>query len=714
MRLKIPVVVSYKPLKYQDKYGRVNIIIDEDNSKNIYVSLLRGHNHVLRTLIIKPNLEITIKHNEWYGSNGYYLSSNMFAYIEKNKLIISKGKDIVGEYKASDILKYVFNPHERIGAIIYTDNSIFSKRKKHAIIGFSDGSYNIVESSILDIIPYADGFIIAYKEDKQIVLERIPYGIESRFNIETNSLALYRYESLLAVSHDNGSLIIDGRNMDALNNVPLKYSIPLGITDNILVLWNYRSHAIHIKRHNNHKDIIALICKSRPLLAGVLEDKILLGCSNSIIEVRNSSWRLHEASKEILGDQLVSALVIGNSLVVGTPKKIIVWGTEKYSFNTTCLLGLRGLLDKYLLTIDNNGVGIVNINKYIDSNTVIVRDTLELDKNLRLKRKIEFNKKLVISSIIPNGNKVMMKKHNSFNIIFVNNKPVIFNILYYGEYKAENHTILFDYNLEVLSAKIMHYSKTDAPTDMLNVLYKYINPLNKDILEPVIVNGKKIGYIRLRRKSKGISLIQIPMDTNIYSDSVKVGNIVVPVSKRFIKYTKLYIDDILIDLIDGKLALILKILTENPINNYEQVYVCARGFFNGCKELKLVDNNYQTISVPVTVNYFKKHINLSLYKLNKQPHNTEIIKYDSKNIMVDSNTISLITTIYKNKIYSIIDNLPANNYIIVLVNGIIEKYNVRELPLLLSYRLDDFSRRKVNIAVLQLYNETLYYNRNQL
>ncbi len=713
MNLRVPLVASYLPLNYHSKCEKLNVIIDESDNNDIYISLLCGYNHILKTLIIKPSLAIDVKCDEWRSSHRYYLSSGVFAYIDNDKLVIANKNDKVDEYKASRIIKYTFNPHERVGAIIFTDTSIFRK-KSYAIIGFNDGSYSIFESSLLDVAPYVNGFIVAYKDGKQIVLEKIPYGVESRYNIETSSLALHNYNGLVSITHDNGSLIVNGRNMEVLSNVSLRNGIPLGIANNMIVLWNPKSHTVYMREYTNNTsgEKIALICKSRPILAGVLGDKILLSCSNSVLEVKDNNWRLHEVSKKILGKQLVSTVVVGKSLVVGTLDKTIVWGAEKYYFRVMNLLSITKYLGKYLIIVDGNGVGVVDINEYIEGSDIVSYNKLQFDGNLRLRRRIEFKKNLVVSKIISYRNKVIKKKQNSFDIIFIEGKPVVFDIVYYGKYKVENDTTTISNEFKVLSAGIISY-KTTSSMKILNIKYTYTNPLNKDILKPITIKEREIGYIKLKKRSKGLSLVQIPINNSEDFNHIRIENIIIPINKHTVQKTQYSINNVLIDLIDGKITLLVKILTNNPVNQSERTYVCVRGFLNGCRELRLVNNADLIINVPVTINYSKDYINISLYGLLELPYEGKIIEYDRKSIAVNSDTISLIMITHKDKLYVIVDDLPSiNDDIIILIDGVPEKYKVRKLPFLLSYKSDKSLEKKTNAVLLQLYRGTLYYSRN--
>ncbi len=714
MDLKIPLVIDYLPLNYRNKCRKIDVIVDKNDDNDIYISFTCNRNHVLRTLIVKSNSTINIKYNEWKGSYDYHLSPELFAYISNNKLIITNGKSVVGEIRASKIMKYIFNPHERIGAIVFTNTGIF-KKKNYVIIGFNDGSYSILESSLLDIVPYANGFIVAYKDGKQVVLEKIPYGVESRYDIETNSLALHNCNGLISITYDDGSLIIDGKNMEILSNTSLRNGVPLGVANDTIVLWNPKSYAVYIKNYidSTSKEKIALICKSRPILAGTIEDKILLSCSNNIIEVKDNNWRLHEISKKILGKQLVSALIIGGALVVGTPDKVIVWSAEKYYFYVMNLLGITKSFNKHLIVIDENNIGVVDINKYIERANIVSNSKSQFDGNLRLKKRIEFNKNIIIQKIVSNGNRIIKKRQNSFDIIFIKNKPVIFDIVYYGKYEVkrdDSNTI--SNSLKILSAEIMNY-KTSNSIGILNIEYVYTNPLDRDVFKPIKINGQEIGRIRLRKRSKGKSLLQIPVNNVGNHNHIMIEDIIIPTNKYVVQKTQYSINNISIDLINGKIILLINISASGFIDRNERMYVCVRGFFNGCKKLKLINNVNANISVPVTINYSKDYIDILLYGLLELPHKVEAIKYDRKTITVDSNTISLVTTSHKNKLYVIVDDLPSTDKdVIILINEYTGKYKIKKLPFLLSYKPDRPLRKKVKAVILQLDRGTIYYNRS--
>ncbi len=715
MELRIPVTLCYKSLNIQDGYDKILLVTHRDDNDDIYLSITNDR-MVLKTFMIRGNGSIKVHNGEPLKLSDYQLAPELTIHVKNKDLHIVNSETTIDVLKNTSMVKYVFNPHERIGAAILKDNSILRKRYR-LVLGFNDNSYTIIEKPLIDVIPYANGFLLAYLEENSVVIEKTSTYEKRQYDMGiTHSLKLTDTNDFISLMYDEGTLVVDRKSLQVIEKVHSKNMIPLGQTRNGLILWNTETHGIYHKGTKNSK--VILVCENRPLLVGFLKGKALLKCKNSIIELGNNNWRLHESSRKLLGKKIVAATIVGEYLVIGASNEVFVWGPEKYYFKPKELLDVLKLGEESLVVVDKKNIGIVDVSKQIDPNDVVIYSDTSIDENLRIKKRLAFNNNIVVSSIAVRDNRIIKKKRNVFDLVIVGNEPVTFDILYYGEYKVEHSREDISYYFEILSAYTINYHlKGEIVKRFLILRYSYINPFNKDIIKNLYVNNENIGSIKLMRRSKGINTIILPYNTNKVIENVRIDEEPISVKNINITLQKLSISEILLNKTNDEIALSLMITSSDYTKDdiIGDVHVCIKGFFNGCKHFNTtnVKSINELIQVPITIDPRRKETSIVLYISLNYQYIHDMIVLDETKIPVEANTISLIPLLYKNKLYIVVDNLPFNNGDLLLITNRIEKIHINRTPYIIRYNETRLKYIK-NISALKLHNNKIYYSNSSV
>ena len=717
MELRIPVTLCYKSLNIPDEYDNILSVAHRDDNDNIYLSIANDR-MIFKTFMIRGNGSIKVYNDEPLRLNKYQLTPELTIHIKNKDLYIVSSEKTLDIFKNTSIVKYVFNPHERIGAIILRDNSILRKRYR-LILGFNDNSYTIIEKPLIDVIPYANGFLLAYLEENSVVIEKTSTYEKKQYDIGiTHSLKLTNSNDFISLMHDEGTLVIDRKNLQVIERVHSKNMVPLGQTRDGLILWNTETHGIYHKGTKNNK--VILVCENRPLLIGFLKGKALLKCKNSIIELGNNNWRLHESSRKLLGKNIVAATIVGKYLVIGTSNEIFVWGPEKYYFKPKELLDILKLGGKSLVVVDKKNIGIIDVSKQIDPKDIVIYSDTSIDENLRLRKRLAFNNNIVVSSIAVRDNRVIKKKRNVFDLVIVGNEPVTFDILYYGKYEVEHSREDTSYYFKILSAYIINYHlKGEIIKRLLILRYSYINPFNKDIIKNLYVNNENIGSIKLMRRSKGINTIILPYNPNKIIKNARIDEEPILVKNINIALQRLSISKVILNKTNNKIMLSLMITSSGSTKDSTigDAHVCIKGFFNGCKHFNTtyVKSSNELIQVPTTIDSRKKETSIVLYASLNYQYIHDIVVLDETRIPVETNTISLIPFLYKNKLYIVIDNLPFNNEDLLLITDRIEKIHIDRTPCIIRYNKTRLKSIKIkNISALKLHNNKIYYSNSSV
>ncbi len=715
MELRVPVTLCYKSLNIPGMYDNILSIAHRDDNDNIYLSIANNR-IIFKTFMIRDNGSIKVYNDEPLRLNNYQLTPELAIHVKNKNLHIIGPEKTIDIFKNASIVKYVFNPHERIGALILKDNSILRKRYR-LVLGFSDNSYTIMEKPLIDVIPYANGFLLAYLEENSVVIEKISTYEKRQYDIGiTHSLKLTDSNDFISLMYDKGTLIVDRKNLKVIEKTHSKNMIPLGQTRAGLILWNTETHGIYHKDMKNNK--VILICENKPSFIGFLKGKAILKCKNSIIELSNNNWRLHESSRDLLGKNIVAATIVGEHLVIGTSNEVFVWGPEKYYFKPEELLNILKLGEKSLVIVDKKSIGIIDISKQIDPKDIVMYSDTSIDENLRLRKRLVFNNNIVLSDVVTKDNRIIKKKRNVFDLIIVGNKPVTFEILYYGKYKIEHSLEDTSYYFKILSAYIINYHlKGEIIKRLLILRYSYINPFNKDIIKDLYVNNESIGSVKLMRRSKGINTIILPYNPNKVIGNIRINGEPVLVKNINILLQRLSINKIVLNKTNNKIMLSLIITSSDPTkdNITRDVHICIKGFFNGCKHFNTTDvkNNNELIQVPTTIDPRRKEASIVLYAGLNYQYIYDMVVLDETKIPVEADTMSLIPFLYRNKLYIVIDNFPFDNGDLLLITDRIEKIHVDREPYIIRYDEKRFKHIEIkNISALKLYNNRVYYSNN--
>ncbi len=715
MELRIPVTLCYKSLNIPDEYDNILSVAHRDDSDNIYLSIANDR-MVFKTFMIRGNGSIKVYNDEPLRLNDYQLTPELAIYVKNKDLHIVDPETTIDIFKNTSIVKYVFNPHERIGAAILKDNSILRKRYR-LVLGFNDNSYTIIEKPLIDVIPYANGFLLAYLEENSVVIEKTSTYEKRQYDIGiTHSLKLTCSNDFISLMYDEGTLVVDRKSLQVIEKVHSKNMVPLGQMRNGLILWNTETHGVYHKGTKNSK--VILVCENRPLLIGFLKGKALLKCKNSIIELGNNNWRLHESSRKLLGKNIVAAAIVGGYLVIGTSNEVFVWGPEKYYFKPKEFIDVFKLGEKSLVVVDKKNIGIIDVSKQIDPNDIVIYSDTSIDENLRIRKRLAFNNNIVVSSITVRDNRVIKKKRNVFDLVITGNEPVTFDILYYGEYKVEHSREDISYYFEILSAYTINYHlKGEIIKRLLILRYSYINPFNKDIIKNLYVNNENIGSIKLMRRSKGINTIILPYNPNKVIENARIDEEPIPVKNINITLQRLSINKIILNKTNNKITLSLMITSSDHTKDdiIGDAHVCIKGFFNGCKHFNTTNmkSNNELIQVSTTIDPRRKETNIVLYVSLNYQHIHDMIVLDETKIPMEANAISLIPFLYKNKLYIVVDNLPFDNGDLLLITDRIEKIHINRTPYIIRYNEARLKYIK-NISALKLYNNKIYYSNSNV
>ena len=715
MELRIPVTLCYKSLNIPDEYDNILSVAHRDDSDNIYLSIANDR-MIFKTFMIRGNGSIKVYNDEPLRLNDYQLTPELAIYVKNKDLHIVDPETTIDIFKNTSIVKYVFNPHERIGAAILKDNSILRKRYR-LVLGFNDNSYTIIEKPLIDVIPYANGFLLAYLEENSVVIEKTSTYEKRQYDIGiTHSLKLTCSNDFISLMYDEGTLVVDRKSLQVIEKVHSKNMVPLGQMRNGLILWNTETHGVYHKGTKNSK--VILVCENRPLLIGFLKGKALLKCKNSIIELGNNNWRLHESSRKLLGKNIVAAAIVGGYLVIGTSNEVFVWGPEKYYFKPKEFIDVFKLGEKSLVVVDKKNIGIIDVSKQIDPNDIVIYSDTSIDENLRIRKRLAFNNNIVVSSITVRDNRVIKKKRNVFDLVITGNEPVTFDILYYGEYKVEHSREDISYYFEILSAYTINYHlKGEIVKRFLILRYSYINPFNKDIIKNLYVNNENIGSIKLMRRSKGINTIILPYNPNKVIENARIDEEPIPVKNINITLQRLSINKIILNKTNNKITLSLMITSSDHTKDdiIGDAHVCIKGFFNGCKHFNTTNmkSNNELIQVSTTIDPRRKETNIVLYVSLNYQHIHDMIVLDETKIPMEANAISLIPFLYKNKLYIVVDNLPFDNGDLLLITDRIEKIHINRTPYIIRYNEARLKYIK-NISALKLYNNKIYYSNSNV